>query len=54
MPMYKQWVLAKDAPVLSAKGYHELTESDFELIEEHTSDLCKAKTTNNYKSRIEG
>ncbi len=43
MPMTKQWVLSKEAPLLSAKGHYELSESDFELLEEHTSDLCKGE-----------
>ena len=41
MPMFKQWVLSKDAPVLTSKGHHSLSEKDFELLEDHTSDLCK-------------
>ena len=43
MPMFKQWVLSKDAPVLTSKGHHSLTERDFELLEDHTSDLCKGE-----------
>lgn len=41
--MFKQWVVSKEAPLLTSKGKHKLTESDFELLEDHTSDLCKGE-----------
>ncbi len=44
MPMFKQWVLAKDAPILTdPEGVKSLTEADFELLEDHTSDLNKGE-----------
>lgn len=43
MPMFKQWVLSKDAPILTTKGHHVLSESDFELLEDHTTDLAKGE-----------
>ena len=44
MPMFKQWVLSKEAPLLRhKKDSHQLTEKDFELLEDHTSDLCKGE-----------
>ena len=45
MPMYKQWVLSKDATAIgkNKNGMHHLTEKDFELVEDHTSDLCKGE-----------
>ena len=45
MPMYKQWILSKDAPILSAKPkqVQKLCEKDFELVEDHTSDLNKGE-----------
>ena len=43
MPMFKKWVLSNDAPVLNSKGHHDLSEKDFELLEEHTSDVCKGE-----------
>jgi NADPH-dependent curcumin reductase CurA len=41
--MFKKWVLSNDAPVLTSKGHHDLSEKDFELLEEHTSDVCKGE-----------
>ena len=45
MPMYKQWILSKDAPILRAKPKQaqKLCEKDFELVEDHTSDLNKGE-----------
>ena len=43
MPMFKQWVLSQEAPLLTSKGHYSLTESDFELLEDHTNDLSKGE-----------
>ena len=45
MPMNKQWILSKDAPILSAtpKTSQKLCEKDFELVEEHTSEIGKGE-----------
>ena len=45
MPMYKQWVLSKDAPILNSKPKtsQKLCEKDFELVEEQLRELCKGE-----------
>ena len=42
--MYKQWVLSQEVGK-SKKDlvHHQLTEKDFELLEDHTSDLSKGE-----------
>ena len=45
MPMYKQWVLSKDAPILNSKPKtsQKLCEKDFELVEEQLRELRKGE-----------